>query len=100
MANQANQARSTVEDAYRGASDVGHNVADAARRTASKVGSAISDGYGQAAEKAAESYDYVRDTAVSWEGELESFIKNRPLTAALIGVGLGLVTGMLLRKRD
>ncbi|MBC7783465.1 MAG: hypothetical protein H7144_06455 [Burkholderiales bacterium] len=116
MSDESTQFKQTVKDtmrdvqhATRGAAESGRGVAAAAqetiagagdnlRKAADKVGHVVSEGYDTFSDKASQSYEYVRESVKSWESELESIIKERPLVAALASVGIGVVIGMLLHN--
>ena len=53
--------------------------------------------YGQLRDQAGGALDQVRDQAADVYDEIESFVREQPLTAAAVGVGIGIVLGLLMR---
>ena len=53
--------------------------------------------YGQVKDQAADVLDQVKDQTQDGYAQVEAFIQEQPLTAAVIGVGVGLVLGLVLR---
>jgi ElaB/YqjD/DUF883 family membrane-anchored ribosome-binding protein len=68
--------------------DLGGQVRDAAREK-----------YQQLSEQAQEYYQHGRQKAQEWEEGLESYIQEKPLQAVLIAAGIGVLIGLLWKRR-
>lgn len=79
------------------------------RNRAAEVGENVRDMAGSAKEMARDTINRVRDTAsdayqqgkeraVRWQDDLESTIREKPLTSILIAAGVGMVVGFLWRR--
>ena len=55
------------------------------------------DAYGQIKGQATEALGQARDQAQDVYEQVESYVREQPLTAVAIGAGLGLLLGMLMR---
>jgi ElaB/YqjD/DUF883 family membrane-anchored ribosome-binding protein len=81
MAEQAQQAGQNLRD-------LGGQVRDAAREK-----------YEQLSEQAQGYYQQGRQKAQEWEEGLESYIQEKPLQAVLIAAGVGVLIGLLWKRR-
>ena len=70
-----------------------------AKDTAGRVKEAAQEKMRRAGETASEYYKQGLDKARSWEGDLESFIKERPITSILIAAGFGILCGVYMNRR-
>jgi len=98
---------SRIEDQ---AADLGHNVAGKVREKAAEVsqnlrdiGSQVRDTaeqkYGEVKNRAADYYNRSKETAQELEQSLESYVQEKPLQAVLIAAGVGLILGLIWRRR-
>ena len=81
MADQAQQVGQNLRD-------LGGQVRDAAREKYQKL-----------SEHAQEYYEQGRQKAQEWEEGLESYIQEKPLQAVLIAAGVGVLIGLLWKRR-
>ena len=92
------------------AADLGNNVANKVREKAAEVtqnlrdvGSHVSDSahekLGEIKDRANDYYNRSKETAQEWEQSLESYVQEKPLQAVLIAAGVGLVLGLIWRRR-
>ena len=101
--NDAAEAVSHAGDRVRDkAAEVTENVRD----IGNKVRDAASDTYGQVREKTADyinqGKDYIHqgtEAAEEWEKSLETYVQEKPLQAVLLAAGLGLLIGLLWKRR-
>jgi uncharacterized protein YjbJ (UPF0337 family) len=57
----------------------------------------VQNTYGQAKEQAQDALAQAKDKAQGAYGSLESYVREQPLPALAIGVGIGLLLGILLK---
>jgi ElaB/YqjD/DUF883 family membrane-anchored ribosome-binding protein len=81
MADQAQQTGQNLRD-------LGGQVRDAAREKYQKLSDQAQDYYEQGRQKAQE-----------WEEGLENYIQEKPLQAVLIAAGIGMLIGLLWKRR-
>ena len=68
--------------------DLGGQVRDQAREK-----------YNELSDSAHQYYEQGRQKAQEWEQGIESYIQEKPLQAVLIAAGVGLILGMLWKRR-
>lgn len=89
----ADKAAGAVKDAASSvrhtAEDVGRNIRDAAEHTYEAVGRGTR-----------RSYEWSRDHAREWSGDVDSYVRRKPLNAALIAGGVGILLGVLWKRKS
>jgi ElaB/YqjD/DUF883 family membrane-anchored ribosome-binding protein len=83
------------EDLKDKAAEVGENV----RKMGSQVSDAAREKYEDLRSRASDYFEQGKEKAQEWEEDVESYIKSRPIQALLIAAGVGVVLGMLWRRR-
>ena len=68
------------------------------RESAKKVGEGFSEMRDVAKDAAKEVAGISKERATELAGELENYIREKPIQAVLIATGVGVVLGMLLRR--
>ncbi len=90
----AKQGLGRVQDAAGGL--LGNDKAQAKGKMNEAAGS-VQNAYGQIKDQAADVMDQARDQAEDVYEQLETFVRDQPMAAVAVGLGLGLVLGMMLR---
>jgi ElaB/YqjD/DUF883 family membrane-anchored ribosome-binding protein len=86
--DKAAQVKDKAEQVSQHLRDVGNQVSDTAHE---KIG--------EVRDKAADYYNRSRDAAQEWEQSLESYVQEKPLQSVLIAAGVGLILGLIWRRR-
>lgn len=55
--------------------------------------------FDQAREAASDYYQRAKDKAMEWEEGMEDYVREKPVRSLLIAAGVGLLLGILLRRR-
>ncbi|HEY1922746.1 MAG TPA: hypothetical protein VGG44_08260 [Tepidisphaeraceae bacterium] len=79
-----------------------HKVADVAedvRAMGGQVGKAAREQYENLRSKASDYVEQGRGKAEEWESDLEGYIKAKPVQALLVAAGVGVILGLLWRRR-
>jgi uncharacterized protein YjbJ (UPF0337 family) len=63
-----------------------------------EVAGSVQNAYGQVKDQAQDALEQAKDNAQSAYGSLESYVRNQPIPAMAIGVGVGLLLGILLKS--
>lgn len=85
---------STYDEVRNRAADVGENVRDLASNAKEMARETIH----RVKDSAADAYRQGKDRAARWQDDLETTIREKPLTSILIAAGVGLVVGFLWRR--
>ena len=80
-------------------SDKAAEVTQNLRDFGSHVGDVAQQKYGEVKDRAADYYNRSRDAAQEWEQSLETYVQEKPLQAVLIAAGVGLILGLIWRRR-
>jgi len=96
-------ARAAAESAEAGAESATHGVSDAWEATKDaghRASEFASEQYGRLSRGARDAYAHGRQSAIDVEHNFEAHIRRRPLTAVLVGAGVGFLIGLAMcRKR-
>jgi ElaB/YqjD/DUF883 family membrane-anchored ribosome-binding protein len=97
MAAAENQSgrRSTTEQLREKTQEVQENLRD----MGSQVRDAAQEKIGEIRNRASEYYQQGRERLSDWEQDLEGYVRERPLQSLLIAAGVGVVLGLLWRRR-
>jgi len=82
-----------------GMAEQAQQVAQNLREVGGQVRDAAREKYNQLSEQAHEYYEQGRQKAQEWEESLESYIQEKPLQAVLIAAGVGVLLGLLWKRR-
>jgi ElaB/YqjD/DUF883 family membrane-anchored ribosome-binding protein len=85
---QGPDGRSAAEAIKNKAAAAVHDVGDAAREK-----------YEDIRNRASEFFEQGREKAQEWEEGAESYIRAKPMQALLIAAGVGVLLGLLMRRR-
>ena len=85
-----NEASGSIQDTY-------GKVKDQASDAYGKVKDQASDAYGKAKDQASDVLDQARSQGEDVYEQIEAFVREQPLAAVGVGLGVGLLIGMLLR---
>lgn len=84
-----------VQDGYGGLiGDVGMQV----KGKVNEVGGAAQQLYGKAVNQTEDALSRAQDRASATYGDVEGYLRARPLTAVSIGAGVGLLVGLLIGR--
>lgn len=97
--SRINDPAQAVGHAADGIRDKASEVAGHVREVGNKVREAASHTYGQVRDEAADYIHRGKEKAQEWEESLESYVQNKPLQAVLIAAGVGLLLGLLWKRR-
>lgn len=86
---------SATEELKEKAVEIGHNVRD----MTGQLGDVAREQYENVREHAADYYEKGREKASEWEESVESYIKEKPIKSLLIAAGVGLLFGLMWRRR-
>jgi ElaB/YqjD/DUF883 family membrane-anchored ribosome-binding protein len=86
---------SAAEELKNKAADVVEDV----RAMGGQVGKAAREQYENLRSKASDYVDQGREKAEEWEDSVESYIKAKPVQALLMAAGVGVILGLLWRRR-
>jgi ElaB/YqjD/DUF883 family membrane-anchored ribosome-binding protein len=90
------EAVSQVADHVR---DKAAEVTEQVREIGHKVRDAASGTYGQVRDQAVGYVNQGKETAEEWEKSLETYVQEKPLQAVLLAAGVGLLLGLLWKRR-
>jgi len=80
-----------------------NQAADRVREKAAEVSEhlkgAATEKYNEVRDRAANVYNQGREAAEQWEQSLESYVQEKPLQAVLLAAGVGLLLGLLWKRR-
>jgi ElaB/YqjD/DUF883 family membrane-anchored ribosome-binding protein len=93
------QETSSMEAMRHRAQDMGAQIRDKVQETSAQVRDKAQDLGSQAKEKASEYYAQGRESLAELNHTLEAQIRERPLQSLLIAGGMGLLLGLLWRRR-
>lgn len=90
--------------------DRGDSSVDQLKEKASEIGQNLREMGGQARHVARDQYDHLRERASDyieqgrqkareWEQGMEHYIQERPVKSLLVAVGIGVLAGLLWRRR-
>jgi ElaB/YqjD/DUF883 family membrane-anchored ribosome-binding protein len=79
--------------------EAGSQAKEAAAEQLGQLKETASQYYQQGRDKAAEYYQQGRDKAMEMEHDLEDYVRSQPLKSVLIAAGVGLLLGILWRRR-
>jgi ElaB/YqjD/DUF883 family membrane-anchored ribosome-binding protein len=82
-----------------GLKDKAADVVEDVRAMGGQVGKAAREQYEDLRDKAADYVEQGREKVEEWEEGLESYIKEKPMQALLIAAGVGVLLGLLWRRR-
>jgi ElaB/YqjD/DUF883 family membrane-anchored ribosome-binding protein len=82
-----------------GMSEQAQQVGENLRNLGGQVRDAAREKYQQLSEQAQDYYQQGRQKAQEWEEGLESYIQEKPLQAVLIAAGVGVLIGLLWKRR-
>ena len=88
IGNAAAKVRDKAAEVTQNLQDFGSHVSEAAHQK-----------YGEVKDRAADYYNRSKETAQEWEQSLESYVQEKPLQAVLIAAGVGLIVGLIWRRR-
>ena len=94
MSNMATSSSSHAADIRNRAADVGDNV----REMAGSAKEMARDTINRVRDTATDAYREGKERAARWQDDLESTIRDKPLTSILIAAGIGVVLGFLWRR--
>jgi ElaB/YqjD/DUF883 family membrane-anchored ribosome-binding protein len=77
------------------AAEISDRVKDASHRAADT----IRDQYGHLENRAKDAYERARQTGQEWEHGIESYVQRQPVTSLLIAAGVGVMLGILWKRR-
>jgi uncharacterized protein YjbJ (UPF0337 family) len=63
-----------------------------------EVAGSVQNAYGQVKDQAQDAIEQAKDTAQVAYGSLDSYIRQQPLPALAIGVGVGFLLGLLVKS--
>jgi ElaB/YqjD/DUF883 family membrane-anchored ribosome-binding protein len=86
---------SAAEDLKDKAADVVEDV----RAMGGQVGKVAREQYENLRSKASDYVEQGREKAEEWEDSVESYIKAKPVQALLMAAGVGVILGLLWRRR-
>jgi ElaB/YqjD/DUF883 family membrane-anchored ribosome-binding protein len=95
----ADKARDVASGAVDRAKDVASNVADKARDVASNVADTARDWASDVAQGAERAYGVTRDSVMSAEESVESFIRRYPVPTVLAAFVVGCLAGCAMSRR-
>jgi ElaB/YqjD/DUF883 family membrane-anchored ribosome-binding protein len=75
------------------------DVADDVRAVGGQVGKAAREQYENLRSRASDYVEQGREKAEEWEDSVESYIKAKPVQALLMAAGVGVILGLLWRRR-
>jgi ElaB/YqjD/DUF883 family membrane-anchored ribosome-binding protein len=75
------------------------NATDSVMHAGSRAVEYVREGYDQVGDHARHAYEGARDTGREWESRAEGFVKRQPVKALLLAAGLGIVVGLLWKRR-
>ncbi len=84
----ASKLRSGFDETMGKAKEAVGKAKDVAQEKLRRMGDTASDYYRQGLDKAR-----------TWENEVESFIKDRPITSILLATGVGILFGVFMNRR-
>jgi ElaB/YqjD/DUF883 family membrane-anchored ribosome-binding protein len=100
ISNNTAEAANGGRSAVAAAREVAGNVAGKVKDAGSNAAHFVWDRYHHLSEDAHHAYDAGRDTAQKWEQSAEQYVKNRPMKALLIAAGIGILIGVLWKRKD
>lgn len=83
--NLSDQVTHHAAGAWEKAAELGHRAADA-----------VSDGYVRVSDGTRHAMQKGRAAAVGWEHGFEGYVRRKPLTTLLVGVGVGVLIGIAI----
>ena len=91
----SHHAGSATEELKKTATDIGENV----REMGGEIGDLAREKYSDFRDQASDLYRKGRKKASELEEGIEGYIKEQPVKALLIAAGVGLLVGLLRRRR-
>jgi ElaB/YqjD/DUF883 family membrane-anchored ribosome-binding protein len=92
-------ARTTVDESGDAIGQAADRVRDKAAEVSQHLKDAATDKYTEVKDRATNAYNQGRETAEQWEQSLESYVQEKPLQAVLLAAGVGLLLGLLWKRR-
>lgn len=92
---EGNDTDSRTDDLKQAAAQAGRNV----RQAGEHVKEAATQKYNEIKDQASIYYNEGRERAAEFEKSLESYVQEKPLKSVLIAAGIGLVLGMVWKRR-
>jgi ElaB/YqjD/DUF883 family membrane-anchored ribosome-binding protein len=74
-------------------------VRDKAAEVSQQIKDAATEKYGEVRDRATDVYNQGREKAEQFEQSLESYVQEKPLQAVLLAAGVGLLLGLLWKRR-
>jgi ElaB/YqjD/DUF883 family membrane-anchored ribosome-binding protein len=79
--------------------DTANQVSQTLRDAGAQVRDAAQEKMRDVRDHANEYYEQGRDRAMEWEQGLESYVKEKPLQSLMIAAGVGVILGLLWKRR-
>ncbi len=97
--SRMNEAQNEVSGKVAELKDAAGQVSQNVRDLGNQVRDAATQKYTDLRDQATEYYNDGRERATEWEEGVEQYIKDQPLKAVLMAAGVGVILGMIWKRR-